>query len=850
MGALCCSLTPGDPVTTLRQLAPLCLLSLLACTTAQPNKPVAPVEPPEQEVDIEALGRRDGLFEVGEGHQPNVQRLVGVAWAELDGAPPRELVIHTQPILGYPSQLWFYDVTVPGDPRQLSAPQPYRFDHEGKRAEAPSWTSYEGISWWLAEDLDQDGRAEVIILVERGGGMSVELHVLGWGERASGEGLVERLWHQPWAAGVVLVDVDGDGRREIAAIVEERYSRREIALVVLEADARGFWRPRQGEIGAWLPPVLDALVADRRATMHMTIPALMTLMRRHGAAPRDLAALQAALVARVEEARRVVGVRATERSRVEQRFLYDAMAWAGNLAAYDALLRPVTEPGGASLVMDALLELDALNGQTRGREALLGWLEGALAGPLREQEQEIRQLLHTMQRHGVGEGAARVVKTLGDGAREVYERERLLSFVWPSMLSEQRALWALEPALRDEWLTLLGRELGWGYARSWLADWRVGLDVAQVRALMADEATRSRGMHLALELEPPLREEVFAWFDRSRDEDLRRGLANSSQLFFIAPPGVARMTRWLRRAADEQEREGLLEWVMQSQDAALQLKLLEQRRGPEALRAALDGLDPWRCHDNEGVSCRQGALLAHLPALHEIVAARVRSGDAGVRDAAVAVMGRMPHEPTQRLLLEIAQGDPDEALRASARAALLAARPAVARDYILAQLERSPTDSALMEAYAAVMDEAGAQRLVDGVRGPAHDAALQLLAAAAPRACAPRRGELEALVVGCGEDRALEVLVLCAPERLIEEVSEARIAQCGAGRGLDLIHMMGERGAAAHLPVLDALAQEPRSFDVRGIAEYAARRLREALAKPWYVRQWRRPPVDGGVQTL
>jgi hypothetical protein len=821
------------PAIIMRQLAPLCLLSLLACTTAQPNKPAPPVETREAEVDIEALVARDKLIdydpvEVEQMMGSGKKELVKAQRVELNGAPPRELIIHTQEYTGegtWSDTLWIYDVQDVKNPRQLEVPVLGSLDVSKRSADGLTWGSYMDAGWWRAEDLDLDGKAELIILGHSDGVAPAPLNVLGWDDA---RGMVDRLWRDPGGVDVVIADVDGDGRREIVAVTgslgEDGLPP---GIVPLRGDEQGRWRPMAGELKVWLPRVLEAMIEGKHPRLYLVLPQVMQLMQEHKVAPRDVARLQRELERQIKAG--------GEHGDEELRWLCDAMAWEGNLAAYDVMLPMVTSLESPQPVIEALLELDARNKQTRGREALLGWLKGALRGELDEETYQIADLLRVMEQRGDGAAAALVAAALGDEALSLDARERLLRSSLRYMPTQQAALWALGGALRPVFLEQLLGELPSYMTGS--EPWRAALDVAKVKALMADPATRGEGMRMALYLDPPLREEVFTRFDQIGDVTMRRELLIDVLIADVAPPDLARMTRWMARAIEPEEREALVRWVMQSADAGLQLKLLEQQRDAQVVRGAQDALGaPWCAEQTR--DCRAGALLKELPALHKIMATRVRSKDASVREAALVVMGQMPHEPTQRLLLEIARQGADEAMRSGARNALLNARSPIIQDYLIEELSRAPEDYDLSAAYAAVMDEAGAQRVVDGLIVPEkHYRALWQLSMAAPRVCAPRQDGLEALFtggsLGCGEqDVAASALALCAPAWLTRLASDEELRRCEGGALKDALVAVGDRGTAAHIPALEALSEDSRSRPLREAAASALVQLRERLSKP------------------
>jgi hypothetical protein len=802
---------------TQRQLAPLCFILALSCTTAQPQKPAAPVEAPKgaQEIDVEVVrGAFDAAYPEWAEAAPWVAQRV-----ELDGASPREVLMYKK--RGDEERFWVYDMRDAANPRWVAAPYPDKQELERRQVNKLLGADT-ADGWWRAEDLDADGKDELIIAGPSSRVMPTPLAVLGWGESG---GLEDRLWRYIGGDDVVIADVDGDGRSEIVVLYGADEELGEPArMAALQPNERGWWRPVATlDLKAALPRVLDAIVkGTRHPRPQQVLPPVIALMKLHKVAPRDVPALHAQLASMVKEG-----------TQEDPSALYDAMAWEGNLAAYDVLLPlviPLTDP---QPVVEALLELDARNGQTRGRDALIGWLKATLPGVGPYEAHLIIGVLRGLERRGDGAGAALVAAALAEEARPLETREQLLDVALPYMSSQQAALWALRP-LRP---VLIERLVALAVAsRAPDARWRAALDVAELKALMADPATRADGIRLALCRTPPLRAEAFASLAELADEELRIALLQDAARLDVAPPALAQLTRWLARAKGE-ERSLVLGWVMQSGDAALLLKLLEQQRDAQTLMVASRAVDVPACDASSPV-CRPGALLKELPALHKIVAARVRSGDAKVREAALVVMARMPDEPTQRLLLEVARTHKDEATRKIAREAVLYARSPLSRGYLLEELAREPSDYNLLVAFGAAMEEADAQRLVDGLGDPAtRDVSLWQLVFGAPRVCAPRLAELEALMadptLACdAREQAARVLALCSPDWLLTLARDEGVQRCEGGELEAALAPMTLHGTAAHVAALEALSDEPGSRALRERAAEIVQVLRRRLARP------------------
>ncbi len=801
---------------THRSAAPargLCLLCTLSCAAAPPPAPPTLLQQ-EAEVDIPALVARDALDE--EGHP--------LAWrrVELNGAPPAELIILARADAApHLHKLWVYDVQQVHDPRPIQAPPG-----------ADDWRSWVG-GWWLADDLDRDGRAEIVIAAARRVAPHPDrlvsphaalLKVMVWDDA---RGMVDRLWREPDSPVQLVVDVDGDGRRELVSVAPNVGG--EPTLSALHRDDQGWWRPMQDASALWLPRVLEAIVARSR---HDLLPTALRLMRLHRAAPRELPALQRQLAAQLAEGR--------DLDEEARRALCDAMAWEGNLAAYDVLL-PMLQTPRPTPAFDALLALDASNRQTRGAQALLGWLKEALRSDAGMEIAQIARLLQAMAPRE--EGAALVAATLADEARALDARVALLRASLPYMSSQRDALWGLRGALRDALLdqlialltpaplsALLGGQPPYSAEAS---RWRAALDAAQVEALMAQAATRVAGMRLALRLDPPRGEAVAALFDQLVDAEARGELIADMTVLQAAPPDLARLMRWLGRAPSAEQRM-LVTWVMQSEDTALQLHLLDQIPVPAVVWEAWRAVRIPRC-EAPAPECRRGALQREQPALHVIVARWLRSSDEEQQKAAVIMMGSLSYEPTQRLLLEFAR----RTARADARSALLRARSPVARDYILELLLAHP-HADLLAAFAAMMSRADAQQLADSLL-PADNPTLflRMLSSAAPRACPHRLTALEILMDVSAPScegvagLAAQVLALCSPEWLSALPHYEALRSCDQDDYLlsRMFDVVVDRGEAAHLPALEALREDARGRPLRDMAQRAAVRLRARLQR-------------------
>jgi hypothetical protein len=659
------------------------------------------------------------------------------------------------------------------------------------------------------------------------------LSILGWGRDLDGDQrMIERLWHTPGGVDVVPLDVDGDGAKELVPLDRDVASGR-AAPVLLKVDAAGWWRLAPYEIGA-LAGLPEALF-DRPGDIHQSVPAMLELVRKRGVKPRDVAALQRKIMARLatHEAAPDTYIHAWEG-------LFSAMAWPGNEQAYEVLLPYLGVPRAAEFVMEALLELDAQTGQTRGREGLLVWLKGALED--RTRDEDTRALLYAMEARGIKEGAAAVVARFMT-PQGTFSDERLLFFM--GALSSQRdALWPLwDDAQQRE--AFGARLMGVMYWPPQLFPnskrWREAVSAAALRGLMARREVERYAMVWAIYSgDATLHEEVWARVERSEDPEYRAAVWQFMGGQGVPLPSSPRVVRWMKRAQAD-ERSALWGWVMKVGDAEAILPLLEHVETPQALGALRRTLwAPGRPCEGPfpdiapcmGVTT---AMFEALPKLHGYLAAHIAGGDEAMRKAAVFVMGVMPHEPSQRLLLTLASEARGE-LAGVARAALTEGGYALAQDYLFEQVRAAPTERFYFEGLSRAMGAETAQRLLDwlagyDVGGPTRFHGTWAIAKAAPRVCAARLElldqQVEAVSTPCEQRVAAAVaLALCEPARLERLASDALRGECRGGVIEAPLREVGERGGAAQLPVLDRLAQDQRSRQVRDGAMRAAAAIR------------------------
>jgi hypothetical protein len=838
----------------MRHLALLLCAALVGCATSAPitTKPAAE---PDPAVDIAALLERDGLIAFDEAEVEQLmgsgrKALLSTGFYELDGEAPRELIIHTNEYTGegtWSETLWIYDVSDAAAPRALLTPTP-RAPHTAPRAHGGlSWGSYMDQGWWRADDLDGDGRAEIVIMGHTDGVAPAPLLVLGWGRAAAVEGVIDKLWRDPEGVEVVAADVDGDGRRELVSIIAPLPDVvAPTRLVALKPDAEGRWREVTLDVDAALPVVLDALL-DGHPRVYHALPRVVELMRARKVAPRDVKALQRKIEARL-------ATRSAEESELQAdlRWYSEAMAWPGNVRAYEALLPYLSQPFAASPVAGALLELDAQTGQTRGREALIAWLKAALmrgvtmADGLSE-SMEIGEVLRSLDERGIEEGALLAVARIVDADAPHMVRADLLLHATPYLdkhLARLSSLWAEggDDELAQQLLATILVEAASYMPRH--KRWRAAIKVEQARAWLTRPALA--------ESAAGLREEVWARLDREGAPDVRASLIYGASEALTPVPPLERVLRWQTRWTDV-DRDALWGWVIMEGEPALILTLLEQAQtGPELQRAveALAAPEvPCDRRYGEPVGCTglRGKLLGSLPELHKLLAARLASRDQDMRAAAIAVMTHMPYEPTQRLLVDLARA-PGEPLAVLARAAVTVVGHRSVQDYLFDEVSRVG-DSEVFAALGRAMDAGGAQRLLDwlagyissGAEADAERRALVFswavwaLAVAAPAECPQQRSLLESMIDDGGHTcdvraAAAATLALCEPSWLAQVASDARLDACEGELLNAAMNHVGERGIAAHLPALERLAEDPRSRYIREYAHRAALKIKARVA--------------------
>jgi hypothetical protein len=208
----------------------------------------------------------------------------------------------------------------------------------------------------------------------------------------------------------------------------------------------------------------------------------------------------------------------------------------------------------------------------------------------------------------------------------------------------------------------------------------------------------------------------------------------------------------------------------------------------------------------------------------------------------IRLMGRVPYEPTQQLLLGMAR-DASSPLSLRARRSLIDAVHPIASGYLMeVMMDQSLYKSGVSDGLGRVMNAVQAQELLGWLatypasvepeqRRVDWESASAALELAAPRACAAQ-GELLVRLVDDGahtcEARAsaASALALCDASWLEQLSSDARLKECGGALLLQPLERVAERGERAHLPALERLAEDPRSRVIRELAHGAAMQIR------------------------
>jgi hypothetical protein len=826
---------------------------LLGCATplSAPTSDKAAPAAPAAAVDVDALIMRDSLTS-------EEVELISVTYAELDGAAPQELLIHTRrrsPDRLMPHDvLWLYDVSRAGDPQPIPV-APLREWGAARVHGGLSWGSDDGRAARI-EDVDGDGRAEIVLVPGLLNGAPM-LDVLAWGRDAGGEGVIDKLWRDPGGVDAAAVDVDGDGRRELVVInAASKLSGGEPRVAALRPDSAGMWREVEAAPEVMLPAVLDALVIER-SSVSEGLPHVVALMRAAKLKARDVARLQRALEARVEALR----VERGERGRVqgELEWLADAMAWAGSERAYDVLLPYVRGPATLK-VAGPLLALDAQTKQTRGQEALLAELDALLAGEVEEDVDEgydarmrrFEGLLAALDRYGVAGVVERLGAALDAGVLTGADNKMAVEALWRVGAPKAAALWG--EGVDDERLSSL---LLWTWAligapdaarREVLPTWLGMFDAGLLRGWLARPGLYVVAAKIALHKgDAGLREEVWRRLDAKKRDWEREAIFREAERLGVALPADKLVSSWLRGSSIS-ARRALWSWAFKVGDAAQLKKMLasgatsdELERMPPALYATGAACDV-APRARPGCVTTRGKMAGELALLHKIAAAALGSSEVGEVQAAIEVMGRLRHEPTRQRLLALAD-DPGVSVqvRHAAQDALFTSGQVEVSEYLKMLEQREPERSTFYHVRYR-LDVEGAGQVVAwllaqdaAVVDAAGVSALEALNVAAPGVCAAEVGRLGALVdderLSCEvRPKAAAVLARCDASWLAQLASEARASAC-EGRFVMMLSSVGD-GGAAHLKELERLAEDPRSRVIREEAHYGARQIKARGARP------------------
>lgn len=824
----------------MRYVALLMIGGLFGCATPAPA-PIAPVPEAAPAVDVDALIMRDGLTS-------EEVELVSASYAELDGAAPQELIIHTRRLITDGSTpvdvLWLYDVSRAIDPQPIPvaplAGSPVARVHGGL-----AWGPHDDHRVHRIGDIDGDGRAE-IVLSTGGSSYTSPLAVLGWGRDAGGEGVIDKLWRDPGGvSAAVAADVDGDGRAELALIIAPRGVAARV--VALRPDGEGMWREVEASPEVMLPAALDALVIGR-PRVSVALSYVVELMRLNKLAPRDVARLQAGLEVQVA----ALGEGWMKRGEGSTRlgWLADAMAWPGNERAYEVLLPHVGGPAMPEFAR-ALLELDMQTGQTRGQEALLAELDAMLGdgfNPAEGYDGQVGRftvLLKALERYKVGAAAQRVRAAFESRELTLARGERAAALMW--YVGDPRSVVAsLWGSGADE--RLLAHFLWWFWEKMGLLDasrvgeraaWLEMFEAEVVRGWLARPALYPVAAKIALHKgDAGLRAEVWRRLGAERDGRTRATIFSEAERLSLPLPADRLVLSWLGDVPGE-GRRALWRWALKVGDAALLKKMLA--RGATAYE--LEPMSP--ALYATGAACdvapsgprgcitTRGPLAGELPRLHKIMTAGLVSHH--YPGKVVQMMGGLRYEPTRRLLVKLAS-EPG-ALQEVARATLILSGHVSMSEHLRASLASGASARGAFNGLGAQLEAEDAELLVawlsaqDVAQVRDVGGALYALSDAAPRVCAADVSRLGALVddelLSCGTRAAVaSMLALCEPSWLEQVASDARLGACEGELFNAALGHMFDRGSAAHLPALERLAEDPRARYIREQAHEAAMRIK------------------------
>lgn len=735
-------------------------LSFIAAPCLAENEPPPP-GPLAPDV-ILALAERDGLIAVGD---PELHRL-GARWltsqrsAELDGRPPREVIVEVTEYTGEGTWQTEYRAYRPGEPLPTPIAPPVITG------------GYREPGYLALHDLDGDGRQALVVVGDTAGDSPSTLDV--W--RLDGGRWQQVAWGPD--AGLDYVVIDGASSAELplpggAPIVALRPDEgRALAEPWLEIDGR--YRPWPVESTPWLVPLLRHVAVDPPERPSLVLPGLGASVRAAkldpgAAALRDLRRLHDQLDATDDHAA-----------------VLDAMSWPGNVAAAPHLRRfldPPTAPTlqaaaaeglvrvGADADRDALLErLDADVGSTLGQALVRGFAERG--------DPRARARLAALARDGrlSTEARGEIVRLLAVDAAAVPELLRALDAPRAPRRAIVGALW--NRALFDEAHPV----------------WRLAAVVEGARALLADpDPEIARDAVLLVRVADPQAAETLqraaSAAGPAAATPIMRALVElqaadtvGAERARIAADGLrtgqavdaATQARWHRAVArygdDDARAAGLAALDPRRPDAASLLDAYAQGIAARAPRAAdaIDGisLQLLRFTDAEMPDrVRQSAVRALGPIDHERV--RVGLGLAlrldtvfYVRAGAAGALWRRHPDSEAMLIVQLAS-EPEEHVRGAIIEALGKQGTPRARAALIDRLGHPRDGWAAAHALARVPDAAGlevgavlAGRATEAAGRGDCERARTLVGALARGGLSEADGALQDAIAGCPADES------------------------------------------------------------------------------------------------
>jgi hypothetical protein len=853
-------------------------LVLLSCATPRPAPPSVIKATP---LSASALIKRDNLehfFDLSEGFTAKLLKApTRVSTAELNGVAPPELVIETSQIVSellWVEAMWLYDVTDPANPVRIHS----RGAKPHYITPGPAWIrwkTYSGSRRWI-KDLDGDGRAELVWSADAWN-LPEDLAIFDWGVlEGRDQGMRDMLWYDPRGKHVLIVDVDDDGVSEVVSLDLPDYAADRLAVIRKLVD--GTWRvDARSPSVAQLQRIFEAMIEDVDQPDHgVSLVFTASLMRERGVSPRDVAALQRRLEALLASAD-------IEESMSVQDDLYEAMVWPDNPRAYELLSRRLREQERPSPGLGrALLALDAVTGQTRGRAAVLERLGLALERLTERDDQTdvwvrswpLRVLLEALSAHKIEDGAALLARRLTspDLSQELYE-EIVRQGTVMRHLGGQRAL--LRPLWADEALAarraafvdgmgaaLLGEgsssplwaqvmrmtERGFeGRASS--SPWREVMTAEELRALLADKRL-TKLQHAYLAAQGLLLGDISfmrdlvgltAWLDADDSSWIFLALARHK-----APlPARGQLRRWVRDATDSTRVFVLLYWALSSGGSPALVDIAAEQHGAPQISGLTsliysmirEGCESGLCERDALDDATRDQLHVLLQKLSPFIAPEARA-------ELFIQMASLEGPAASAYLLEVAQQEPSPELRSAARMAMILNPHPLTVPYLFSEAMGGAEDAAhIFDRLGEHIDAASLARVQELVltrtpdsADPVYRAQLRLLADAAPRLC-PRDREAFWKIAFAGEDICkrseplVQLLALCEPAMLERLLQDNVLIQCEMALSQSALDVVVERGTSAHLSWLDWLRLTALSRPIRDRIVHAADALTKRLNK-------------------